>query len=231
MRVFNFLFYWIIVPLCIFIIFYLIGESSKDSLECIYHRTIHKFDNIKISSHENKMTFIDNINGSDFQEHRNEHFADMHFPLDTLLLDPHHHPKSCSKIANAFVDMSNNGSCLAIAWTSTPHSHNVLRYRHPTINSFYALNHGLQTGFFIRPGNLKGRVRFIEKLAPFIKHLSEINKLIRDKLYDRKLYPGKHEMVVMVVNDGEMDLFINFACSCYFHNISMNNMVVFAGSE
>ena len=39
------------------------------------------------------------------------------------------------------------------------------------------------------------------------------------------------DVVVMTVNDGEMDLLSNFACSCHHHNVSTRNMLVFAGSE
>ena len=44
------------------------------------------------------------------------------------------------------------------------------------------------------------------------------------------LNPGD-DIVVMVVNEGELDLFVNFACSCRFHSISMSHILVFAGSE
>ena len=38
-------------------------------------------------------------------------------------------------------------------------------------------------------------------------------------------------MTVMVVNEGEIDLYLNFACSCRLHDISMKNVIVFAGSR
>jgi hypothetical protein len=34
----------------------------------------------------------------------------------------------------------------------------------------------------------------------------------------------------MVVNEGEVDLFLNFACSCQQHDIRTTNILVFAGS-
>ena len=39
------------------------------------------------------------------------------------------------------------------------------------------------------------------------------------------------DLTVMVVNEGEIDLFLNFACSCRLHDISMKNVLVFAGSR
>ena len=44
------------------------------------------------------------------------------------------------------------------------------------------------------------------------------------------LHPGDN-VVVMVTNAGEMDLLLNFVCSCKHHNISMNNVLVFTGSR
>ena len=35
----------------------------------------------------------------------------------------------------------------------------------------------------------------------------------------------------MVINEGEIDLYLNFACSCRLHDISMSNVIVFAGSR
>lgn len=67
-------------------------------------------------------------------------------------------------------------------------------------------------------------------MDPLIRHLKEITNTISKMLLKRNLLPGA-DIVVMVVNDGEMDLFINFACSCLLHDINMNNMLVFAGSK
>ena len=34
-----------------------------------------------------------------------------------------------------------------------------------------------------------------------------------------------------VTNDGQMDLFMNFACSCRSHSIPLDNIVVFGASK
>jgi hypothetical protein len=34
-----------------------------------------------------------------------------------------------------------------------------------------------------------------------------------------------------VTNDGQMDLFMNFACSCRYHSIPLDNIVVFGASK
>eukprot|EP00606_Chrysophyceae_sp_TOSAG23-5_P000358 GSChrysophyteH2.ASY1.ANO1.956.1 assembled CDS len=39
------------------------------------------------------------------------------------------------------------------------------------------------------------------------------------------------DLVVMTVNDGEMDMLVNFACSCHSNGIDTSHVVVFAASE
>ena len=51
-----------------------------------------------------------------------------------------------------------------------------------------------------------------------------------DLLSERNIEAGS-DLTVMVVNEGEIDLYLNFACSCHVHDISMNNVIVFAGSR
>lgn len=84
-------------------------------------------------------------------------------------------------------------------------------------------------GFFTKTGNARGRKRLREKIGPLFANLEEIENELREMFAKKNVHPGS-DVVVMVVNDGEMDLFLNFACSCHAHNISLNNMIVFAGS-
>ena len=69
-----------------------------------------------------------------------------------------------------------------------------------------------------------------QKIGPLFENLDEIETLMRGKFSEKNVAVGG-DVVVMVVNDGELDLFLNFACSCHDHNIPMNNMIVFAGSK
>jgi hypothetical protein len=54
--------------------------------------------------------------------------------------------------------------------------------------------------------------------------------MLQAKLDSRMIVVGS-DVVVTVVNQGEMDLFLNFACSCRQHGISLSNFLVFAGSR
>jgi hypothetical protein len=50
-------------------------------------------------------------------------------------------------------------------------------------------------------------------------------------LLDKNKIKEGDDLVVMVINEGEIDLYLNFACSCRLHNISMSKVLVFVGSR
>lgn len=99
----------------------------------------------------------------------------------------------------------------------------------------YALNkhnEGLRfpTGFFRKVPKENGRLRTKDKLGTFLEHFEDIEQQFDAKLKKHNIQKGD-DLVVMVTNEGEIDLFLNFACSCRLHDISMNNVLVFAGSR
>jgi hypothetical protein len=67
-------------------------------------------------------------------------------------------------------------------------------------------------------------------MSQLLDNLDSIDSYVRGLLKQRGRHPGD-DVVVMVVNEGEIDLFYNFACSCRAHNISLESVLVFAGSN
>ena len=67
------------------------------------------------------------------------------------------------------------------------------------------------------------------KFGPFLDHYDSVVRVVKDKLLANNFSPGT-DMIVMTLNDGELDLFLNYACSCVFHNISLEHVIVFSGS-
>jgi hypothetical protein len=118
-------------------------------------------------------------------------------------------------------------------------SHLLLRYEHETPPKATSTSPVLLSplspptlqfsGFFSKPGNLKGRKRFAEKLKPLLASLEEVEKEMDELLLERGIRRGD-DVVVMVLNEGEMDLFMNFVCSCHLHNISLEKIIVFSAS-
>jgi hypothetical protein len=96
----------------------------------------------------------------------------------------------------------------------------------------FDLNHGHErpAGHFRRVPKEKGFQRVLDKLSPFIKNFNSINIELKKKLKWRGIKKGD-DVVVMVVNEGETDLFLNFICSCKLHGINVKNIIVFAGSK
>lgn len=86
------------------------------------------------------------------------------------------------------------------------------------------------TGFFRKPPEQTSRNHLIDKWKEFLLHYNIIRNEIHETLQLRKIHPND-DVVVMVVNEGEVDLFLNFACSCQQHNISLSHMIVFSGSS
>jgi len=85
-------------------------------------------------------------------------------------------------------------------------------------------------GFFRKVPKTKGRNRLHEKLQPFLELFEEINDQLSTKLSFNDIKSGD-DLIVMVVNEGEIDLYLNFACSCQQHDISLGNLLVFSGSK
>ena len=93
-------------------------------------------------------------------------------------------------------------------------------------------DHKRPAGHFRRVPKIKGFARVYEKLYPFLRNLEGpggMNEQLKSKLEVNGVKAGD-DVVMMVVNEGEIDLFLNFACSCRLHGISLRGMLVFSGS-
>ena len=158
------------------------------------------------------------------------------YHYDTLILNLHPTASTpCFHIANNLVEESEN-SCSAIIYDNSlliENSPPLLRFEKENTSSSSSsssLSSLKFQGFFSKPGNFKGRNRFIDKLNPLLRSLVEVEREMDNLLLERGIGRGD-DLVVMVVNAGELDLFLNFACSCRLHNISLYNMLVFAASR
>ncbi len=85
-------------------------------------------------------------------------------------------------------------------------------------------------GHFRRVPKTRGFERVIEKVYPFLQHLPDILITTKKALMEGDVKKGD-SVVLIVLNQGESDLFLNFACSCAKHNIALNRVFVFAASR
>eukprot|EP01031_Cornospumella_fuschlensis_P023523 gene23523-28529_t len=170
-------------------------------------------------------------------------------PSDMLPADPSH---PCRHLDHHFLDISQD-TCFAVYLTpnsnitydiqrfdsdidiyglsiSNPDPSQIDKYSAKYAPNVHNKGHQYPTGFFRKVPKERGRERTKEKLGTFLKYFADIEKQLRQKFRERGIQKGD-DIVVMVVNEGELDLFVNFACSCRFHSISMSHILVFAGSE
>lgn len=156
----------------------------------------------------------------------------IRYPEWSLLMqsDP---SQGCHRIVNPHMTRKIRYSCLAIVRVESDITYNLQRFEvdsdlrlqmmsDPSI----VLN---STGLFNNVANANGRKLLAKKMVKLLPGLPGLEKVMRDKLNARNLPPGA-DIVVMVVNAGEIDVLANFVCSMAKYHISMSNVVVFAGS-
>ena len=195
----------------------------------------------------------------EFEKFRSERLApmDMDIMLNTYIKEADTGvvklgPTPCTSI-NEHLMVNEPDSCFAVAYIGhTNISYNIARVDanidhygvsisrpDPSQIDKYSERYGLNkhnkgllfpTGFFRKVPKENGRTRTKDKLGTFLEHFNEIQEQFDNKLAKHGIKKGD-DLVVMVVNEGEIDLFLNFACSCRLHDISMNNIMVFAGSR
>jgi hypothetical protein len=92
------------------------------------------------------------------------------------------------------------------------------------------------TGLFGHAGAYgNGRAVVRSQLGNLFEHLDDMERIILAKLEASHSYlkPGD-DVILIVLNDGEIDIFINFACSLRAHGLEasyLHRVVVFAGSD
>lgn len=173
-----------------------------------------------------------------YKKHR---LLSYRYPPWSILMQ--HPGRSCERIVNPH--FTKKKACLAIVMANIDYTYNLLRYENETVTNASgddaSVTASLATDTFeekelVHPSGIynavstpKSRDKLSEKMSDFLEGLTELESYARQVLEDRGFFRGS-SIVTMVVNAGEMDLFANFACSCKANNISMRNVMVFAGS-
>lgn len=138
----------------------------------------------------------------------------------------------CSRYVHTLTE-SKPFTCLAVvSINSNPGSLNMIRFNRDQKKTGRAFNqlHPAPAGIFRNVANKKGRISQRAYTQPFLENIHTVEKEITRMTSRRGLGPGS-DVTLMVTNDGEIDLFLNYACSCRAHNISLNSAIVFTGSR
>jgi hypothetical protein len=167
-----------------------------------------------------------------FEQFKGDELAKVKSPNPvTIISKPDDQPCNTYAEVTSSVKMSVK-SCVAVAWTHTQqHTQYLQRYNLDAKKTGRALNFSAPktSGIFRNVAKKKGRMALAEKLNPLLKHLDDIERTWVQILAARGIHAGD-DIVLMVVNDGEFDLYLNFACSCRAHGIPLHNVVVVCAS-
>ena len=135
-------------------------------------------------------------------------------------MQPRNSPK-CNIVVNPHVARKRLFLCLAVVTVTADSTYNLLRIEsNPDLDQKPHPDSAILniTGFFNNVANDNGRRKLYDKMYKLLLNLDSLEHYVMNRLRERDLHAGA-DVVVMVVNAGEMDLFANFACSCKAHNI------------
>lgn len=203
---------------------------------------------------------IEYIHTNEFDRYRSQTLAPMNFPDDSYTIALKSSPDiECNHYLHQIVtEFPDKEQCFAVVRVSDINAeYNVLRFENDIDeaglsrtskeaanarkkNKNYIFNGNSHnkgkerpSGYFRKVPKERGRDRIREKMQPFLQNLEGpdgIQQQLENKLRDYGFKPGD-DIVIMVVNEGEIDLYLNFACSCQQHNIPTRNILVFAASR
>ena len=200
-------------------------------------------------------TYLETIPSIEFDEYRGERMASMNYPYDaeTVIVKgrkedvclSYNHQWTSKEFDSCFavVRVSAAGAAYPIArfdWNVDENNVDVTEKPDPQykpkprfVGNMHNKGRVRPVGFFRKVPKERGFKRVKEKMQPFISNFGGkdgIDVQLRKKLLENHINAGD-DVVVMVVNQGEIDLFLNFACSCRLHGLSLERVIVFAGSE
>ena len=203
-------------------------------------------------------TYLETVPSIEFDEYRAERMGSMNYPYDaeTVIIKEHkevvcnsfNHQWTSKEFDSCFAVVRISGVEAAapiarfdanidennIDLTMVPDlKDKLVKVKPKFVGNIHNKGKFRPVGFFRKVPKERGFKRVKEKLQPFIQHFDGkdgIDIQLRKKLLENNVKAGD-DLVVMVVNQGEIDLYLNFACSCKLHGISLEKMIVFSGSE
>lgn len=170
-------------------------------------------------------------NAAKLHQFRGDALTAMKFPVvdaSVINFQPQH---SCKTLISPYISRST--ACFAVvATSSTSNALPLQRFNFDTSKTGKVISTAspVPAGFFRNVASSKGRVALNTKLHPLLASLLSIEAELVAMLERRGIERGD-DITVLVTNEGEVDLLLNFVCSCRHHHISLNNIVVFAGSK
>ena len=167
----------------------------------------------------------------EFNRFKTRELVELNYYAYTLLLNYDRERKPCESYVNPTANRKH--PCFAVVKAEVDESFRRLRFDgNPKLGSRMKSRWGnmrVPTGLFREVSKSKGRERLNERLGQFLSNFESIELNVKNVLMNRGFTLGEN-IVVMVVNEGEIDLFYNYACSMQTHNMTLEKVLVFAAS-
>lgn len=180
----------------------------------------------------------------DLMNYKRQELFNVLYPEWSLLLQQKGNNK-CDRMVNPHASSKKKFSCLAVVYIAANASYNLVRHEEEIVKIEQEETDGSleeksatklksnTSGFFDNVANDRGRKFLKEKLGGLVTGLDDLEKYVLDTLSEYGLKPGD-DVVLMVSNAGEMDIFANFMCSLERHQLSekiRQKIVFFAASN
>lgn len=225
--------FFLLISIVHFLVWYSIGKynSHVNIMHCL------KKPRIQISSSSQSLHLSTKHGGVSFTpiltkglvSYKTHRLIQLQYPEWSYLV--HTAPvESCERMIHIYPQTRRQYSCQAILRTSLPVTSNLIRNDMDGSEETSKYHNLSLQGFFDKVSNSRGRNLFASKYLKLVSSLSNLESEISEKLARHNITKGD-KLVIMVLNAGELDLFINFLCSCYFNRIPTNKIIVFVGSK
>ena len=154
--------------------------------------------------------FADLANPFEFNRFKSRGLVELNYYAHTLLLNYNSREKACETYVNPTANRKH--TCFAVVKAIVEESFRRLRFdMNPKLGSRMKHKWGsmkMPTGMFREVSKLKGRGRLNERLGQFLQNFHSIEKNVNNALAKVGFTAGEN-IIVMVVNEGEIDLFLN----------------------
>ena len=203
-----------------------------DSSRCQHNSTIIERDCSFSISSENWIESFSKMDNSLFFNITGNQLAKLKFPNKKMILVGENSESKCNTIAMPLVSQSSDVCFAVVSAQNIASSSNIQRYifDEKVTGKKMDDHHPEVSGFFRKVASQVGRSAFQSKFQPLLSSFAQTTKYITSKLANQGILPG-NDVIVMVGNDGEVDLFMNFICSCHANHVNVSQVVLFAGSK
>jgi len=211
-----------------------------NSIDCLHSREQSVVVNECSALRDIEDTFIVSVATEIISKYRLDHLSELKLPaLDTLVLSNHRETtpisdglQGCASYINPLVSIKQS-ACFAVAFVNDKHAYNLQRIHmdedeqheeeqedaealKPQVKN---IDSKMEYGFFNKVAKSSHRSTFNSVMLQFLQSHSAVRSYVANTLTQHAAHPGD-DVIAMVVNEGEIDLFMNYVCSLHVNNVT-----------